>query len=123
MAQPAFHCQPKLAKNMKNTLPQAISDYFAAVNDERVQDAAACFAPDALVHDENHDHAGSAAILSWIENTTRDYQPKAEVIRIEAAGGTFVVTATVSGTFPGSPVELAYSFTVSDGKIARLSIQ
>jgi hypothetical protein len=36
--------------------------------------------------------------------------------------GTTVVTGLVSGTFPGSPVRLRYSFTVHVGKIARLEI-
>ncbi len=108
---------------MKIAPPQALSDYFAAVNDGRLDEAAACFASDALVHDENHDHAGVEAIRAWIEDTTRQYQPKAEVTRIEAVDDTFIATATVSGTFPGSPVELAYTFTVREEKIVRLSIQ
>lgn len=108
---------------MKNPQPQVLSDYFAAANDGRIHDAAACFAADALVHDENHDHVGFDAIQAWIEDTTRKYQPKAEVDRIEAVDDAFVAVATVSGTFPGSPAQLEYTFTVRDGKIARLSIQ
>ncbi len=108
---------------MKTSLPQVLADYFTAVNDGRIHGAATCFASDALVHDENHDHAGSEAIHAWIEDTTRKYQPKAEITRIKAADDAFAVTATVSGTFLGSPVELTYTFVVLDAKILRLSIQ
>jgi hypothetical protein len=33
-----------------------------------------------------------------------------------------VVTSQVSGTFPGSPIDLRYVFTVEGGKIAALEI-
>ncbi len=110
---------------MKTTSPQVLSDYFTAVNERRLNDATSCFAPDALVHDESHDHAGAEAIHAWIENTTRKYQPQAEVTHVDTAaeGGAFIATATVSGTFPGSPAQLHYTFSIAEGKITRLSIQ
>ena len=102
--------------------PQVLLDYFAAANEGRIDDAAVCFAPDALVHDENSDHQSSAAIRAWIEDTTLKYRPQVEVHRMEAADEGFAATGTVSGTFPGSPVPLHYTFTVRDGKITRLII-
>ena len=110
---------------MKTTPPQVLSDYFAAVNEGRMDDAAACFASEARVHDESHDYVGPEAIRAWIEDTTLKYQPKTEVTRMEAATdeGAFTATATVSGTFPGSPVQLDYTFAVTDEKITLLSIQ
>ncbi|MBN8420588.1 MAG: nuclear transport factor 2 family protein [Verrucomicrobia bacterium] len=110
---------------MNTTPPQVLSAYFAAVNERRLDDAAACFAPDARVHDENHDHVGTDAIRQWIEETTHKYQPKAEVTHVAATAdaGAFIATATVSGTFPGSPVQLGYTFTVAGEKITHLSIQ
>lgn len=108
---------------MKSSSPQILSDYFSAASDGRIEDTVNCFADDALVRDENQERQGLAAIRTWIEDTTREYQPKSEVARIEANGDTFVAVATVSGTFPGSPVQLTYTFTVQNGKITRLSIQ
>lgn len=98
-------------------------DYFAAVNDARVNDAAACFASDALVHDESHDHLGHEAVLAWISDTTQKYQPRIDVTLFTEADGSFVATGMVSGTFPGSPIRLQYAFTVQQGKITRLVIQ
>lgn len=108
---------------MKTILPQVLSDYYAAVNDGRIDDAAACFAADARVHDESQDHEAREAIRTWIAETTKKYQPQVEVIGMREADGAFVTTGRVSGTFPGSPVELEYSFTVNDGKISHLAIQ
>lgn len=108
---------------MKTDPPQVLSDYFAAANDGRTDDAAACFAADALVHDESHDHRGREVIRAWIAETTLKYQPKVAVGEIRTEGGAFVVSAAVSGTFPGSPVQLEYTFTVSGAEISTLSIQ
>lgn len=108
---------------MKTILPQVLSDYYAAVNDGRTDDAAACFAADALVHDESQDRQGREAIRVWIAETTQKYQPQVEVIGSREADGAVVATGRVSGTFPGSPVQLDYSFTVNGGKISHLVIQ
>ncbi|MES2470378.1 MAG: nuclear transport factor 2 family protein [Verrucomicrobiota bacterium] len=107
---------------MKNPPPQLLLDFFAAANAGRINDAAACFGPDALVHDENNDHQGSVAIRAWIEDTTLKYRPSVEVHEIEAADDGFAATGIVSGNFPGSPVPLHYSFTVRAAKIIHLTI-
>ncbi|MEN3941338.1 nuclear transport factor 2 family protein [Prosthecobacter sp. SYSU 5D2] len=108
---------------MNSSTPQVLSDYFSAANDGRIDDTASCFAADALVHDENQDRLGLDAIRTWIEHTTREYQPKTDVASIEAVEDTFVAVATVSGTFPGSPIQLTYTFTVQNEKITGLSIR
>jgi hypothetical protein len=55
--------------------------------------------------------------------TTRQFQPKTEILRAIESNGTFVAAAMVSGNFPGSPAELDFTFTLTDGKISNLSIQ
>jgi len=72
---------------MKTSLPQVLSDYYAAVNDGRTDDAAACFTADALVHDESQDRQGQEAIRAWIAETTQKYHPQVEIIGIQEAGG------------------------------------
>jgi hypothetical protein len=105
------------------TLPPVILDYFAAANDGRIDDATDSFTENARVHDENHDHVGQPAIREWVANTTQQFQPKTEILRAIESNGGFVATARVSGTFPGSPAELDFTFTLADGKISNLSIQ
>ncbi len=104
-------------------LPEVILNYIAAANDGRIDDAAACFAQDALVHDENRDHQGFDAVREWIAETTREYQPKNEVLSATPDGETHAVISKISGNFPGSPVELEFHFVITNGKISRLSIQ
>ena len=104
-------------------LPEAISHYFAAANDGRIDDAAACFAENALVHDEGQDHRGHAAIRAWVADTTEKFQPKTELLYTTESDSTYIAKAKVSGNFPGSPAELTFSFTVEEEKISTLSIK
>lgn len=105
------------------SLPEVVLDYIAAANDGRIDAAAACFAQDALVHDENLDHQGFDAIRRWIAYTTREFSPKNEVLSATADGETHTVISKISGNFPGSPVELEFHFAIINEKISRLSIQ
>ena len=104
-------------------LPAVILDYFTAANDGRIEDATRCFAENAHVHDENNDHIGHPAIRKWVADTTREFQPNTNLLRAIENNGTLVATATVTGNFPGSPVDLNFSFTLTAGRIAILSIQ
>lgn len=104
-------------------LPEVILDYIAAANEARIEDATACFTDTALVHDENHDYRGREAIRDWIAETTRSSQPKNEVVSVRSDGTAFVVISTISGNFPGSPVDLEFRFEIVDGKIAKLVIE
>ena len=103
-------------------LPSAIATYWTEANAGRCAAAAACFAPDAVVRDEGESHAGPAAILGWIEATRKKYHPKVEPLRAKAKGDRQIVTAKISGTFPGSPIELDYEFTLQKGKILSLQV-
>jgi len=101
---------------------EVLFNYFAAANEGRIDDAVACFTPDAQVHDEARYHNGVGEIRTWIEDT-RKYEPHIDVTGIETAGDVYVATGTVTGKFPGSPVQLQFSFTLVDGKIAHLVIK
>lgn len=103
------------------SLPQPIADYFAA----DAKDAAAvakCFTTDAVVIDERQTHRGRAAITRWKSEASAKYDYVAEPIAIHERGDTTIVTAHLTGNFPGSPVDLRYVFTLAGGEIARLEI-
>lgn len=104
-------------------LPEAIAGYWKAANAGSIDAAAAFFASDGVVHDEGQTHRGFVAIRAWIEDTTRRYHPIVVAFRSEEREGRHFVTARVSGTFPGSPLELDFVFTVRNGKIVHLEIQ
>ena len=104
-------------------LPGIIFDYISAANDGRIDDATACFARDAVVHDENQGHQGGDAIRKWIAETTESSQPKQKILSATSDGEIHTVVSEISGDFPGSPVELEFQFVLTNGKISSLSIQ
>jgi len=103
-------------------LPQVIADYFAAANTDDADRVAACFADDAVVRDEGRDVCGRSAVRDWAQETRRKYRYHAEVRTAEAAADQTIITACLTGDFPGSPIDLRYRFKLAGGKIAALEI-
>lgn len=108
---------------MTLTLPDPIAAYVAADNAGDDAALAACFAADAVVRDEGRTIEGVDAILGWKADAKRKYRYTVEPLAVAAAAGGAVLTARVSGQFPGSPVELRYAFGLKDGRITTLEIQ
>lgn len=107
---------------MPTTLPAPIAAYFAA--DQHDGDAVAlCFTDKAVVVDERQTHAGRAAISRWKAEAGRKFRYTTDPFAISTADGRTVVTAHVAGNFPGSPVDLRYTFVLEGEKIARLEIR
>ena len=107
---------------MTAKLPEPLAAYFAAANDHNIDAMLASFAHDAVVKDEGQTMRGLAAIREWMEETTRKYQPSFAVVDVNETDGKTVVAAKVSGTFPGSPIQIHFRFTLADAKIASLEI-
>ncbi len=103
---------------MPAQMPETIARYFDAVNARDLDAAPLLFAADAVVRDEGGSHAGRDAIRAWMAETIRKYDFAAEP---EGLSG-MVVTARVSGAFPGSPIRLSFRFELSGGLIGRLEI-
>jgi hypothetical protein len=108
--------------NANADLPPPIGAYFKARNAFNVELTVAPFAADAVVKDENQEHRGRAAIRAWVDDTTQKYHAKAEPLEIRREGERIVVSARVSGDFPGSPIELDHAFVVSGDAITLLEI-
>ncbi|SHJ67372.1 nuclear transport factor 2 family protein [Propionispora hippei] len=83
----------------------------------------ACFADDAVVHDEGQELLGPAAIKRWIEASNAKYQDTIAAERIVEADNETILTALVTGIFEGSPVFLNFHFVIRKGKISRLRIE
>jgi ketosteroid isomerase-like protein len=103
-------------------LPVPLPAYFAAINTHNIDAMLAGFADGAIVRDEGQERRGLAAIREWMEETVRKYHFKVAVNEVTEVNGQLVVTGRVSGTFPGSPVDLRYFFTLDANKITRLEI-
>jgi len=108
---------------MAKNYPQALADYIAAKNVNDPAAIAQCFAPDAIVHDENADIVGRHAIAAWAADTIQKYRFTMDVLDWKPAADGGVMTARLEGNFPGSPIELDYQMTFKDGKIASLKIE
>lgn len=104
-------------------LPAPVAAYWTAANAGDSAAAAACFATDAVVKDEGQTHCGTEAIAGWVEQTTQAAHPVVEPLRSATEAGRLLVTGKVSGSFPGSPVELDFAFTLANGKISKLEIK
>ena len=108
---------------MNIKLPPPIAAYFAAANAHDMDTVLRCFAAEAVVHDEGQEIRGAAAIRAWKEHTDQKYSPTATPTDMAEADGRSIVTATVSGNFPGSPLPLRYFFTLDKAGITALEIK
>jgi hypothetical protein len=107
---------------MNPDLPPVIAAFFEATNTREFAGFLSLFTADGHVNDEANDHHG-AGIAAWIEQATAETKPVVEVVEVSGDGERRLVTADVSGNFPGSPVRLRYFFTLEDDKIATLLIK
>jgi ketosteroid isomerase-like protein len=114
--------QKQLTIIMKTQMPQIIETYFRASNADDINALVSCFSEEAVVTDENETHRGAAAIKAWSVNVRKKYQFKAEVLRAAQKPDSLVATAKLSGTFPGSPVNLDFRFTLKGDLISSLEI-
>jgi hypothetical protein len=104
-------------------LPGAIERYFIAQNAHNPDAVAACFEDDGTVHDESRTHVGREAIRGWQAGPVAGYEVTVEPLEIQREGDTTIVSARVSGKFPGSPVVLSHRFELAgDHLIRRLDI-
>ena len=81
-----------------------------------------CFAEDALVRDEGREIRGRGNTRASAAHPGRIYRYTATVTAVEGRSAGVVVTAHLTGDFPGSPIDLRYRFTLAQGRIARLEI-
>lgn len=104
-------------------LPQLIATFVQAKNAHNSNAVIACFADNAIVHDEGQEICGTAAIKKWIDASIEKYQDTLDATNLVVQEKETVLTAQVSGTFDGSPIPLDFHFTINDGKITMLSIE
>lgn len=100
-------------------LPKPIADYFTADRSD-AEDVSRCFTEDAVVKDEGQTYEGRAEIARWKAEASAKYEYTSTPFAIEEVGGKLVVSCHLVGNFPGSPIDLRYSFQLRGGKIALL---
>ena len=108
---------------MNVNLPEIIQEYLDASNAHDVKAILSCFSDDALVHDEGKDFQGKKLIDDWIVKTIEKYKFQFKPLSAKSDDAKVVVSIEVSGTFPGSPVNPDYHFSIQGGKIRSLAIE
>ncbi len=104
-------------------VPIALASYIEAANAGTAEAALAAFSESAVVQDEGAVRRGHEAIREWIEETVGKYQFQITPLAVQESGDHVVVHCQVSGSFPGSPVELDFDTLLAGGKISHLSIR
>jgi ketosteroid isomerase-like protein len=107
---------------MSLTLPRPVATYLDAVKAKDATMLELCFADDAVVHDEDRDHRGLDAIKAWKQDTETKYKYVVEPLDVSVSGDTVKLLVLLTGEFPGSPIELDYTFTLANDKITSLEI-
>ena len=106
---------------MQLDLPEPIAAYFIA-DKEDGEAVSQRFTENAVVKDEGHTYHGRAAIKQWMADASAKYQYTIEPFACERKDVKIVVTSRLTGNFPGSPVNLRFSFRLEGDKIESLEI-
>ena len=104
------------------SIPGPIADYFEADKRGDPEAVALCFIERAVVKDERRTYFGRTAIREWKTASTAKYSYTSEPLAIDGRDDRYVVASRLTGNFPGSPIDLRYSFRVECGKISSLEI-
>ncbi|MEO7635117.1 MAG: nuclear transport factor 2 family protein [Sphingomicrobium sp.] len=104
-------------------LSKPIAGYFAAEAFPGSTNGSGWFAPGAEVHDEGRTHKGVDAIRTWQAEAKAKTAYVVEPLTVTQVGARTLVSARVTGSFPGSPVILDYAFTLANDRIVDLDIR
>jgi hypothetical protein len=107
---------------MSLSLPPPIARYVHLETAGDTETLSTCFAPNAIVHDESRTYEGLAAITAWKAETKRKYHHTITPLEVAEQQGKTVLTARLTGDFPGSPITLHFDFVVEAGHILSLEI-
>ncbi len=103
-------------------LKKVITKLVEAQNSHDSQAYVECFSETAIVHDEGKTHRGKAEIKKWIEQTDNEYHTELKPLKYEETPAENLLTAKVSGNFPGSPAILQFHFRLENELICALRI-
>ncbi|SHK00453.1 nuclear transport factor 2 family protein [Epilithonimonas mollis] len=101
-------------------LPKVVEQLVKTQNEFDSTAYAQCFTDTALVFDEGKTHTGRKEIEQWIDKANKDYH--ATMKPMEYSEAEQILTAEVSGNFPGSPIMMKYHYEFEDGLIQTLKI-
>ncbi|MCE4064043.1 nuclear transport factor 2 family protein [Chryseobacterium gleum] len=101
-------------------LPNVIAKLIRAQNNFDSAAYAQCFTETAIVFDEGKTHKGKTEIEKWIDKSNKEYKATMEPLDYNEREN--ILSAEISGSFPGSPIILKFHFDITDGKIQQLKV-
>lgn len=103
-------------------LPQLVVQFIETQNTYDSKGYMKCFTDTAIVHDVGKTHTGKEEIRAWIEDAYERYKSVIKPLQYEESSSKGVLTAEISGTFPGSPFVLKFHLGLKDGLIDSLNV-
>ncbi|WP_330443592.1 nuclear transport factor 2 family protein [Flavobacterium sp. C4GT6] len=104
-------------------LPKVVLGLVKAQNDFDAVAYADCFTENAEVFDEGKTYKGKDEIKAWIEDANKRYQVMMKPVAYTKMSDTSsVLSAEISGSFPGSPLVLQYHLNIKEEEIHSLEI-
>jgi len=103
-------------------LPKVVSDFVNAQNNFDSEASANCFSINGIMLEEGKPYTGREEIQGLLEETNKKYQSVMKPLEYIEDGISRVLSAEVSGTFPGSPAVLQFHFTLKDNLIDYLKV-
>ena len=103
-------------------LPELVEQFVKTQNTYASEAYVECFTETAIVHDEGKTHTGKEEIRAWIKDANDRYKSVMKPLEYDESGSNSVLTAEVSGTFPGSPIVLKFHLGLNNGLIDSLKV-
>jgi hypothetical protein len=107
---------------MITDLPPLIARFVETSNIRDVDGFVSCFDANAVVEDDGGTHRGLDQVRAWKQKTQDTNRYTIDPVHLETREGETILTATLAGDFPGSPLDLNYAFTTVDDAIVALRI-
>ncbi|WP_439479337.1 nuclear transport factor 2 family protein [Chryseobacterium aquaticum] len=101
-------------------LPNIITALVNAQNQYDSHSYAECFTDNAVVFDEGKTYNGKPEIENWISEANNEYKTIMKPLNYNEKEN--ILSAEISGTFPGSPAILKYHFELNNELIQSLKI-
>lgn len=103
-------------------LPNVVQELIKAQNNFDSVAYANLFSETGVAYDEGKTHTGRKEVEKWIAEANEKYKSVMEAVDYTQTGDKSILTANVSGTFPGSPTVMKFNFEINEGLIQSLKI-
>src|SRR5438094_144280 len=107
----------------KDGIPSTLASFVKANNDRDADSVTACFSKDAVVYDDGQIMRGAEEIRQWIAELFRKFQYVVAPTNVRELTNGAILTATITGNFPGARVSLDHNCRTLGDKIEVMVLQ